>query len=195
MKRIALTGGSGSGKSTVAKLFTQKGIIVIDADSVVHQLYENKEVIAILTKMFGNEINQLGKINRRKLGSIVFSDKEKRKQLDQFFKPIINASVEALFTTYENRGVSCVVYDAALIYEWDIQSQFEIVIVVNAPLEIRIKRICERDQLSEEEALHRIQSQMRLEEKVQRADIVIENDGSRAQLIEKVNTVLTKLMI
>lgn len=182
MKRIALTGGIGSGKSTVAKMMRMQGIPVIDADAVVHELYKDQKIIGMLTALFGTSVRENGRINRKKLGAIVFRDEKQKKVLDDFFRPRIEKRVEDLFHAYEEAGATVVVYDAALIYEWGIASQFDLVIVVDAPLVFRVARVCARDHLQEEEALARIHAQMPLEEKVVRADIIVVNSEDFANL-------------
>lgn len=193
MKKIALTGGIGSGKSTVARLMQQQGLTVIDADKVVHELYEDKKIIGMLLALFGRDLNENGKINRKKLGSIIFQDAKKKAILDQFFRSRINERVKARFDDYEKIGRDIVIYDATLIYEWGIENDFDVVIVVDAPLEERIERICMRDHLMRSEAIVRIQSQIPLEKKVQRADIVITNDVDFATLSQKVTDVVRLL--
>lgn len=194
MKKIALTGGIGSGKSTVANVFQQHNIPVIDADRVVHTLYQEAEVVDQLTKMFGNDINESGVINRKRLGALIFHDQQAKQRLDHFFRDRITEEVTRLFQTYEEQGYTTVVYDAALIYEWGIESEFDLVIVVDAPLHDRIARICMRDHLTENDAMARIKSQMPLSEKVLRADIVIENNTTIEQLEKQIEIVMKRII-
>lgn len=193
MKKIALTGGIGSGKSTVAKMIRAKGIPVIDADCVVHELYRDPKIIGMLTALFGMSINEDGIINRKKLGAIVFQDMKQKQILDDFFRPRIQKRVDEIFTYYEQQKASAVVYDAALIYEWEIASQFDLVIVVDAPLTFRIMRICLRDHLQKEEAQARIDAQIPLSQKVAQADIVITNSEDFAYLQVQVEQVLLQI--
>lgn len=197
MMKIALTGGIGTGKSTVARMFHQCGIPIVDADKIVHTMYEDPKIIAMLTVLFGREINESGKINRRKLGEIIFSDAQKKAELDAFFKTRVIQAANDLFQSYESQGTSCVVYDAALIYEWGIESHFDEVVVVDAPLELRIMRICARDGMDEIAARKRIDAQMPLADKVARADYVIENDGDfkklQHQCFQFIETVKSRL--
>lgn len=195
MKRIALTGGIGCGKTTVARMFQAHGIPVIDADEVVHILYNDPKIIEELTQLFGNEIYESGKINRQKLGTIIFEDEVKRATLTQFFQPRVNTYVNEKMNDYEKLGNSTIIYDATLIYEWGIENDFDLVIVVSTPLEERIKRICKRDNITEIDAHLRIQAQMPLAEKIKRADYVIINDQEIDKVQLQVHEIVEKLRL
>lgn len=194
MKKIALTGGIGSGKSTVARMMRMHHIPVIDADKVVHELYRDPKIIGMLTALFGSEINESGVINRKRLGNIIFHNETEKERLNQFFMPRIHQCVQEKFKYYENQGIPAVVYDAALIYEWGIEADFDSVIVVDAPLLDRVTRICMRDHLTEAEAEARIHSQMDLAKKVELADIVIENDGDFSHLQKQAQDIIQALI-
>lgn len=193
MKRIALTGGIGCGKSTVAQIFQTYGIPIIDADAVVHRLYQDKAVIQQLTDLFGQAINEAGMINRQKLAAIIFQDEEKRAILTKFFQPRVNTYVKEKMEAYEQAGAQSVIYDATLIYEWQIEKDFDLVIVVSAPLEARIKRICDRDQITAKQAMLRIQAQMPLAQKEAMADYIIENKGDFADLRQATERLILQL--
>lgn len=195
MKRIALTGGIGCGKSTVAQIFQTHGIPVIDADAVVHELYNDEKIIQELIMHFGAEIKENGKINRKKLGTIIFHDDEKKKVLDDFFKKRVNHVVKTTMLKFENEKKKAVIYDAALIFEWGIETEFDYILVVDAPENIRIQRICDRDQLTKEEAEVRINSQMPMEEKVKRADYLIINDRDVSHIQTQVDEIIEKLRL
>lgn len=195
MKRIALTGGIGCGKSTVARIFQTYGIPVIDADAIVHALYNDKKVVEELAMTFGDEIKENGQINRKKLGAIIFHDDAKKHVLDKFFQNRVNHVVETTMNELERAKNKAVVYDAALIFEWQLEKQFDAIIVVDAPEELRIQRICERDQLTKEEAKVRINAQMPLEEKIKQADEVIINDQDIKKVQVQVQTIIEKFRL
>lgn len=177
---IGLTGGIGCGKTEVAKIFQQLGAKIIDADAIGKAVVETKPaVLQEIVETFGKRfVNTDGTLKRKELGNFVFTNEEKKKQLNQIVHPHLLKSVKHEIEAARNAGHKIIIVDAALIYETGLEKIFDKVIVVNSDMELRMERIRRRDHLTDAEILHRIQSQMPLEEKVSRADIVITNDGS-----------------
>lgn len=183
---IGLTGGIATGKSTVCKILKDLGLKIIDADQIAHQVLTNKEVKKNIKNEFGSQlINENGKIDRKKLGKMVFDDHDKLKKLESFTHPkifeIINSKLQDLDTENE-----LIVLDAPLLFETSLDKKVDEIWVIYASKEIQIKRIMARDKLSKKEAQKRIDAQMPLMEKVKRADVVIDNEGSLMSLREKI---------
>jgi dephospho-CoA kinase len=176
MKKIGLTGGIGSGKSTVAEIFRHLGIPVFNSDEIARKLQEEDESLkGEIAGIFGNEIYQNGKLDRAKVASIVFSDPEKLKQLNAVVHPAVGKAREQFFL--ENAKLKYVIQEAAILFEIGLEKSLDGMIVVTAPDEIRIQRVMERDKISREDVLLRIKNQLSQEEKVKKADFVIQNDG------------------
>ncbi len=176
MKKIGLTGGIGSGKSTVAEIFRHLGIAVFVSDGVARKLQEEdvdlkKEIVEI----FGKGIYSDGNLNRRKIAEIVFKDKKKLEQLNTVIHPAVANAFEKF--RRENANAKYVLKEAAILFEIGDDEFLDNMIVVFAPDELRIKRVMERDKITREEVLERINNQMPQEEKVKKADVVIVNDG------------------
>lgn len=179
---IGLTGGIASGKSLVAKVFRDLGGHLIDADKIVHDLLEPgqpawKEIV----EHFGKGI-QLpdGCINRRKLGEIVFNDREKREFLNKCLHPrVFEAYQSRLRHLRDRQPDAVVVLDAALLVETGYHKKMDKLVVVYASEEQQLDRLMERDGFSRKQAMARIRSQMPLSEKRLHADYVIENTGTR----------------
>lgn len=171
---LGITGGIGSGKSTVSLLLQKKGIKTFDADKVNHWILRRPEVIADLSTMFSREIiGEDGQIDRRKLGAIVFADNNNRAKCEAYLHPLIEQQLVDLRNVTKH---STVAIEIPLLYECGLEYLVDAVIVVDASLEKRIERIISRNNLTREEALARINSQMSLAEKVELADEVIHND-------------------
>lgn len=187
--RIGLTGGIGCGASEVSRRIQEKGIEVIKADELGHQVLEFQAVKQQLVEHFGNEILDPNEsINRGRLGQIVFSDEERRKEFNRIVHPIlVDLIADEVRKIEERRGI--VVVDAALIYEWKIQSFFHKIITVEAPLQMRIQRLRQRDHFTEEQALQRINAQLPVEKKTAKADFVISNEGTLKELWSKTDAV------
>lgn len=177
---IGLTGGIGCGKTVVANTFQSLGAKVIDADAIGKEVVETQpEILQEIKEFFGEQfINADGTLKRKELGSFVFADEEKKKILNRIVHPHLLRRVQEEIDSAKKAGDQIIVVDAALIYETGLETIFDKVAVVNSTLEHRIQRISQRDHLTEEEIINRIRSQMPLEEKVRRADIVINNDDS-----------------
>lgn len=177
---IGLTGGIGCGKTEVAKIFQTLGAKVIDADRIGKEVVDTRpEIMREIVRTFGSQFqNADGSLKRKELGSYVFADVARKKELNGIIHPHLWDKVkeEAARAAQEGHGV--IIVDAALIYETGLEKHFDKVIVVNSHMELRIARIQQRDQLTKEEIRNRIESQIPMEEKVRRADIVIDNDGS-----------------
>ncbi|MBL7995923.1 dephospho-CoA kinase [bacterium] len=183
---IGLTGGIGCGKTEVAKIFQQLGAKIIDADEIGKTVVETQpEVLQEIAMAFGQQfVNSDGTLKRKELGAFVFADEEKKRQLNRIVHPHLFNRVRHEIEAAQSAGNEIIVVDAALIYETGIENIFDKVIVVNADLKNRIARIKQRDQLTDDEISHRIASQMPLDEKVRRANIVISNNGSVESLKE-----------
>ncbi len=183
MQTIGLTGGIGSGKSRVAAWFAKEHIPVLDADLIVHELMEQDgELIQSLIEEFGPGIrDHHNGINRRALGRIVFDHEEARVCLEQLVHPRLFQVFSERQRELINRGYKACIWDVPLLLESKMESSVNEVWVVWAALDTRIQRVRLRDKLSKDAVLKRINAQIPLEMKVEKADVVIDNSGSWAE--------------
>lgn len=174
MLRIGLTGGIGSGKSTVAKIFETIGIPVYYADDAAKILMNTDPALKeAIIKNFGEQSYKDDKLDRSYLASVVFPDKQKLELLNSLTHP---ATIQAANDWMKKQTSPYVIKEAALLFESNAHKHLDHIIGVSAPLELRIKRVMKRDGLSKEEILQRISRQMDEEEKLKRCDFVIVND-------------------
>ncbi|HHW11797.1 MAG TPA: dephospho-CoA kinase [Firmicutes bacterium] len=191
---IGLTGGLGTGKTTVARILQELGLTVISADQIGHQLLEpGTAVYERVKEFFGPEIlDAAGQIDRRALGRIVFRDPEKRGRLNDLTHPAIIARIKAEVDRLKQAGKDVVV-EVPLLFEAGLAAKAEIgfdeIWVVAASPAVQLARVQTRDGLGEEEARRRIGVQMPLEMKIARADVVVYNDGNETELKEKVKAI------
>ncbi len=198
MKVIGLTGNIACGKSLVADMFHELGARIIDADRIARLVVEPKEAAwHDIVEKFGGEILTPDKtIDRKKLGSIVFNNEEKRQELNRITHPRIRERIKALLKRYESEGVEVTILEAALILEGGgLIPLLDALVVVTADEESQIKRLREREGLSKEAAISRIRSQMPQEEKVKHADYVIHNSGTPEETRRQVEETWEKIKI
>ncbi len=177
MKIIGLTGGIGSGKSTVSRIFEVLNVPVFYADDEAKALYESKLVIQAVTKLLGKEIlNAEGKIDRKKMASLIFEDSEKLLQIQQLIHPLVKQRFKEWMDTYQKEALYCI-REAAILIESGAYKDCDKIIVVTAPEEIRIQRVMKRDNISKQEVMSRIAHQMKDSERLKYADFIINNDG------------------
>ncbi|MEE4311803.1 MAG: dephospho-CoA kinase [candidate division KSB1 bacterium] len=194
MLKIGLTGGIGSGKSTVAELLETSGIPMIRADRLARELInENKEIREELIAAFGPEIyDENGLLRRKVVADLVFKDPSHRRKINEIVHPyVLKSQQQEMNRILSKCDVTMVGVEAALIFEAGAESQFDVIVVVSAPLADVLQRLGKRDQLTRDEILNRIESQMPIEEKEKRADYVIRNDGP----IEELREAVARLMI
>lgn len=190
---IGLTGSIATGKSTVAQMFEQLDIPVIDADKVAREVVEpNEAALKEIESVFGADlILEDGRLDRKKLGSIVFQDDQKRKQLNNIMHPAIRKRMNEKQEELIRRGVACLVQDIPLLFENKLQSHVDKVLVVYIDEEEQLKRLMKRDQSSEEEAINRMKAQLSIEEKKRLADAYIDNRGSKEASFAQLKKILT----
>ena len=195
MKVIGLTGGIGSGKSTVSQFLAELGAIIVDADKVGHEaLKPGSEVWQQVVNEFGESIVvSNGAIDRAKLGELVFGNSEARERLNRIMHPPMYNMVKAQLEEYRRKGVKVVVLEAPLLLESGWTSLVNEVWVTVAPEATVLKRLRERSGLSEQEARARIHSQLPTEERIKHADVVIDTDGSLDELKARVNELWLRL--
>lgn len=195
MKWIGLTGGIGSGKSTVAEILRDNGFDVVDADAVAREVTEKSGPgFDLVVRSFGKEVvNSQGQLDRRKLGEIVFADKKKLEKLEHLLHPLVKERVGKVRGELEKRGKKAAVYDVPLLFEKNMQDQFDKIIVVNCSVETQVKRTLKRGSLDEKEIRSRIAAQIPLSEKVKDADHVILNEGTPEDLRKQVDELAKKL--
>jgi dephospho-CoA kinase len=177
MLRIGLTGGIGSGKSTVALVFNTLGIPVYNADDAARKLMnENAELREQIVQHFGETSYADGKLDRKYLALTVFNDPEKLRLLNSLVHPL---SLQDSQVWMLKQKSPYALKEAALIFESGAEQFLDYVIGVSAPEEIRIKRVIERDKVSRERVLERIEKQMDEDQKINRCDFVIFNDDKQ----------------
>ncbi len=198
---VGITGGIACGKTTVSERLAEKGAIPINADEIGHELLKaGSPVLNVLINTFGQEIlKETGDVSRRKLGAIVFKDKAAREQLNSILHPIIIQRSRARARQLVTADPNCIVLlDAPLLIEAGAYDTVDLIVVVTASMETQLQRTLERSvalgrSLTENEAQARIDAQMPLPEKVTYADVVIENEGTLAELHQQVDALWAEL--
>ncbi|AEF17629.1 Dephospho-CoA kinase [Thermoanaerobacterium xylanolyticum LX-11] len=178
VKVIGLTGGIASGKSTVSSILKSLGAVIIDADVVSREIMiKGTETYNILISVFGREIlRKDGEIDRRKLGNLVFADKEKLNKLNEITHPEIIKRIKDIIEEERKKGKEkAIVLDAALLIEMKLFNMVDEVWLVVVDKKTQIRRLMKRDNLSYKDALNRIKSQMSIEDKMKYADFIINN--------------------
>lgn len=195
MKKIGLTGGIASGKSSVAKTFRTLGVYVIDADALAREVVEpNTEGLNKIIAHFGQDILlENGSLNRKKLAAEIFTSETKRDTLESILHPLISQLSKERFEEIQNKGVSYALYEAPLLFEKNLHKDCDRTILVHVSFEWQLKRLMNRDNLDEIEAQKRIDSQMPLETKLLLADHTIDNNGSPAETEQHVVLLKSKL--
>jgi len=176
---VAVTGGIGCGQTTVCRYLEEMGAKAIQADWVAKREIElNEEIRKELEKSFGNRIfYRDGKLNRKLLAKIAFSDEAKTDRLNRIVHPqMVSRIVSLVEEARESQKFSIILVDAALIYELSLEHMFDAVVVVSSKMSQRLERIRKRDNLSDKEIMDRINKQLPIEDKMQWADFLIENN-------------------
>ena len=180
MKVIGVTGGIGSGKTTLCRMFQSWGGEVIDADQLAREVVEgNQSILKRLAREFGPEtLNPDGSLNRRGLGRLAFKSPRERIKLNRIVHPPLLKLLKTKIRSAKEPGP--LIVDAALLIEWDLSEILDYLIIVRAAREVKAKRIGQK--WSREEIEERMAAQLQEEEIAERADLVINNDGSLKEL-------------
>ncbi|HBV86465.1 MAG TPA: dephospho-CoA kinase [Desulfosporosinus sp.] len=196
MFNIGLTGGIGSGKSTVAQWFIKQEVPVLDADKTVHRLLQSDQrTITRLIEEFGSDIQtDNGQINRSRLGVRVFNDDDARKRLERIVHPRVKECMNEEKDALRKSGAMVCVWDVPLLFEAGLETSVDEVWVVWVPKDVQISRVLTRDKLSLDEIEARIAAQGSLDEKRQRADVVIDNSGNERQTVKQLEHAWEKLL-
>jgi dephospho-CoA kinase len=191
MLKIGLTGGIGSGKTTVAHIFEVLGIPVYYADDAAKRLMNENDILKQqIVGAFGEASYTDGKINRTYLAAQVFSDPEKTKKMNSIVHPITIADAEFWML---QQTTAYAIKEAALIFEANAEKNLDLIIGVQTPLPLRIQRVMQRDNITEEAVLARMQKQMDEDEKMSRCDFIIVNNEEEL-LIPQVVTLHEKML-
>lgn len=190
---IGLTGGIATGKSQSSKVFKKLGCYIIDADKLSKDLtVKDGKCLKDIIGTFGTEVlNDDGSLNRKKLGSIVFNDKQAKIELERIIHPhIIRKTNEIIAKKYKSTDI---IVDAPLLFEVGLDRICDKVVVIYAQYHLQIKRFMKRDKISKSEAEKRIALQMPIEDKMKLADITIDNSSTIAELNKNIKAVYKEL--
>ncbi|WP_251548007.1 dephospho-CoA kinase [Limosilactobacillus caecicola] len=185
---IGLTGGIATGKSTVSNYLRRQGYPIVDADQIARQVVEpGTSGLAKVVATFGNEILQSdGQLNRKKLGEIVFSDPAQLAKLNEILQPLIRAKIVRQLDELRNQQSPLIFLDAPLLFERHYQTTCDQVMVVATDPDTQLQRLMARDHMDQQTAQERITSQMPIQDKIDQADVVFDNNSSVAGLEEQV---------
>ena len=205
---IGLTGSFGSGKSTAAALFAKRGAKVIDADIVIRRLLEqNKKIVKKVAKVFPGAILKPGRVNRKTLAKVVFQNPRELKKLTDILYPealkevrkqiSLNKQTNRYYSKYEpsrlQKQSGFIVLDVPLLFEAGWQKLADVTVVVRASRQQQIERLRKRSGLSKSEILTRLKLQMPMNEKIARADIIIDNRGTLKNMHRQVDAIVNRL--
>jgi dephospho-CoA kinase len=195
MKWIGLTGGIATGKSTVAEFIKQSGYPVINADVVAHQaLSPAGPIFHHIVRTFGQDVVAAdGQIDRRRLGAKVFKDEALRLKLESLVHPYVKSEVREQRRELERKGHALAFYDVPLLFEKNMQGEFDKIILVWCDEALQLERLLKRSGLSPSEARDRIQSQMPMSQKKSQAHYLIENNSTLEHLRDETQKTLRSL--
>ena len=195
MKLIGLTGGAGSGKSTVSAMLRERGAAVVDADEAAHAVYAPQGPgFDSVVREFGAEYVRDGEIDRARLGALVFEDEEARKRLNAIVHPLVRDWMAARTAEAVESGAEIVVQDVPLLFESGLQRLYSTVLLVYVPEDLQLERLTKGRGLTENRARAMIAAQMPIEEKRKLAGVVIDNSGSRDTTRDQVERIWEDLV-
>lgn len=174
-KIIGLTGGIGSGKTTIANFFAEMGVPVYIADNEAKKIMQSRHIVEEIKTVFGEFLFENEVLNRAKLAEIVFNNKEKLNQLNAIIHPAVKKDFELWLQ--KNKNYEYIIYEAAILFESGRYKDCDIIITVTAPEETRIERVINRDKTNREQVLSRMKMQWKDEERVAKSDFVIFNEN------------------
>jgi dephospho-CoA kinase len=185
MKKVGVTGGIGSGKSTVCKIFNHLGIPVFDADSEAKNLLNTKEVYEFYITEFGDKVLSDNNLDKKKIARLIFNNPDDLKKVNAFIHPLVGK----LFSKWIDNHTDApyIIHEAALIFEAGINKNLDYTIFVSAPEELRIERVIKRDSSTREDILNRIRNQMPDKDKAAMADFLIYNDEESFLITQVLN--------
>ncbi|MDR2635760.1 MAG: dephospho-CoA kinase [Campylobacteraceae bacterium] len=183
MRYIVLTGGIASGKSSVSNMLLENGISVVDADKIAHEVLDEKA--DEITNAFGREFVKEGRVDRKKLGELIFKDKSQREILESILHENIYQKIKTAAASLEKQKKLFVV-DIPLFFEKEGIYKSALTAVVYAPKQMQIARLMQRSKLTEDEARLRVAAQLDIEQKRAKADVVIDNSKDLAHLKKEV---------
>jgi len=172
-KIIGLTGGIGSGKTTIANYLASLAIPVYIADDAGKKVMQQQEIIEAIQEKFGFDIVENNQLNRAKLAEIVFNNPEQLKALNAIVHPAVKKDFKNWLKQHADSPF--VVYESAILFESGSYANFDIILTVTAPLETRISRVLERDNSNREQVMNRINAQWTDEQRIAKSDFIIEN--------------------
>ncbi len=187
--RVAVTGGAASGKTSVCNRFKELGVKVISADSLAREaVAPGSPSYEKIVKYFGKKVlARNGHLNRQALRRIIIRDDSARKILEQITHPEIIRRMQEKISEAEKGGEPVILVEVPLLFELNLEDKFDVVIVVIADYESRIERLMERDKVSRRDAEALLDTQLPDAEKIERAEFVIRNNGSRENMLESVD--------
>ena len=196
MLKVGLTGGIGSGKSAVAAELAAHGAVVIDADAIAREVVEpGTPGLAAVVDEFGEEVlTPEGRLDRARLGEIVFADEERLARLNAIVHPLVGERSARLMEEAEASGTKVVVYDVPLLVENDLGSLYDVVVVVDTPDEIRVERVATDRGMPRDQVWARIRAQADRKTRLAAADLVIDNSGTFEELRKRVAEVWRELL-
>lgn len=195
MKTIGITGGIGTGKSTVSDYIARKGYKVIDADGISRKMTEKgSPVIKTIRETFGDEFfDEQGNLNRKKMAALVFADAIKKKQLEEIITAKVIDNVKKQIKDLRHSGRYDIIFlDAPLLFESGTDKVVDCVWLVMADMDIRIDRVISRDGTSREDVVRRINNQMSDEEKASKSQEIIDNSKGKAELYKQIDRLISK---
>ena len=194
MKLIGLTGGAGSGKSTVAAMFRDLGAAIVDADEATHAVYApGTDGFEAVVKEFGGEYVRDGAIDRAKLGALVFEHADALRRLNAIVHPRVRQWMADKTAHAVEDGAEVVIQDVPLLFENGLQGLYSSTVLVYARPQTQLQRLVEQRGLTPDRALKMLAAQMPIEEKRSLADFVIDNDGTRNETRRQVDEVWTRV--
>jgi dephospho-CoA kinase len=193
MKYVGLTGGMGSGKTVVAQLFQIMGVPVFDSDAFAKRLYDTDiSLREALINLFGSSIYQGAVLNKEQLADLIFNQPASLKKVNELIHPRVGVQWENWVRN--QKEVPLVVQETAILFEAGLVDRFDAVITVSASESVRVKRVCRRSNLSENQVLKRMKNQLPEIDKINKSDYIIVNDNDEP-LIPQVLTVLHELSL
>lgn len=193
MLHIALTGGFGSGKTTVLKLFKRLGALTVDVDSIVHEILKRREIIRDITALLGEDVVRGHSLNKEIMAKKIFDDVAKRRRVEAIIHPLVLKEIKRIKSVSE-KDSSVLIFEIPLLYEASFEGYFDKNIVVYCDRKTAIKRLIKKG-FSEADAMKRIKAQLPIERKAMLADYIIDNSNGIKKTETQVREVFKKLIL